>query len=305
MSENFDWQGIWDGFVRIWNLQITMVADSPVRLGTIIVAVAMVFAGYYFSRRASRGLASLLKKRRQFESGHTAAIEKLSFYLIFVGVVITVLRSVSFPLTAFTFAGGALAIGLGFGSQNLMNNFISGLILLFEQPVRAGDLIEVEGTYGTIENIGARSTRVLASNNTQIIVPNSFLLQSNVVNFTLSDDILRTQVNVGVAYGSPTRQVESIIREAVKDHPQVLKDPAPQIIFADFGDNALGFEIFFWLRARSLMHQRKVQSDLRYRIDDLFREAEITIAFPQRDVHLNPVAPLQVHLTDSRGEQPA
>jgi small-conductance mechanosensitive channel len=137
-------------------------------------------------------------------------------------------------LTAFTVLGGALAIGIGFGSQNVMNNFISGLILMLERPVRARDVIEVDGNHGTIENIGARSTQIRSTDGRHIIVPNSFFLESNVVNWTLSDDLMRAKVSVGVVYGSPTRQVERLIRRAV-DEERVLKTPEPIIIFEEFG----------------------------------------------------------------------
>jgi small-conductance mechanosensitive channel len=203
---------------------------------------------------------------------------------------------VHFPLTAFTVLGGALAIGIGFGSQNVMNNFISGLILMLERPVRARDVVEVDGNHGTIENIGARSTQIRSTDGRHIIVPNSFFLESNVVNWTLSDDLIRAKVSVGVIYGSPTRLVEQLIRRVVDEDELVLPNPGPIVIFDEFGDNSLNFDTYFWVRARSPMEVRKIQSRVRFRIDDLFREHELVIAFPQRDVHLDSVAPIEVRM---------
>jgi small-conductance mechanosensitive channel len=289
-----------DGVFQTLNHPITTISGMPLTVGTVLLSLVLLVLGYGVSRRLSRLLARFAARRLNLETGHATALETLGFYVLFIAFAITALRLVNFPLTAFTIAGGALAIGVGFGSQNLMNNFMSGLILLLERPVRVGDLVEVEGTYGTIENIGARSTRVRASDNTQIIVPNSFFLQSNVVNFTLSDDVIRTQVNVGVIYGSPTRRVESIIRQVLKEHPRILDDHEPRILFSDFGDNSLNFVAFVWIRARSIMERRQIESDVRFRIDDLFREAGIVIAFPQRDVHLDGTGPIDVRLIEHR-----
>jgi potassium efflux system protein len=250
----------------------------------------------------SRTLGRIAAQRLDVKAGAAAAIESLTFYALLVAVVLFALRTVNFPLTAFTILGGAFAIGIGFGSQNVTNNFISGLILMLEQPIRAGDLVEVEGTYGTIEQIGARSTRIRSADNTHIIVPNSFFLQNSVVNWTLSDDIGRTKVTVGVIYGSPTRTVERLLRQVLHEHPEILTTHEPRIIFADFGDNALIFDAYFWIRARSMIERRHIESDVRYRIDDVFREAGLVIAFPQRDVHLDSARPIDVRLCPPRPE---
>lgn len=282
-------------FSNIWNYPFTIGANQ-LTVGTILIALVLIILGYIVSRALSKGLSRALVRKFTIESGQASALETFSFYLFFVGVVVTALRVVDFPLTIFTIAGGALAIGVGFGSQELMNNFISGLILLMERPVRVGDLVELGGTYGHIEAIGARSTRVLASNNTHIIVPNSFFLQTNVINYTLSDDVMRTVVKVGVAYGSPVREVERILKDVLRESPNVMGDREPRILFASFGDSALEFEMYFWLHARSIMERLVVESEIRYRIDDLFRKAGITIAFPQRDLHLDTLKPLDIRM---------
>ena len=159
-----------------------------------------------------------------------------------------------------------------------------------------GDLIEVENLLGSVEHIGPRSTRVRSADNVDIIVPNSSFLEHNVVNWTLSDDRYRAHVVVGLAYGSPTRNAAKLIRRAVEEHGKVLKTPKPIVLFTDFGDNSLVFEVHFWLRMRRLMDRRTIESDIRYRIDALFREAGIVIAFPQRDVHFDAVKPVEVRV---------
>jgi small-conductance mechanosensitive channel len=196
----------------------------------------------------------------------------------------------------FTFLGGAIAIGVGFGSQNIVNNFISGLILLAERPIKVGDLIEIDDLYGTVTQIGARSTQIRTGSNLDIIVPNSKFLESNVVNLTLGDDKLRTQVSVGVVYGSPTREVTHLLKHAATEHGRVLKRPEPFVWFSDFGDNALIFELHFWVEVRTVADRRRIESDIRYRIDQLFRNAGLVIAFPQTDVHLDTPAPIDVRV---------
>jgi small-conductance mechanosensitive channel len=206
------------------------------------------------------------------------------------------LKVVHVPLAAFAVLGGAVALGVGFGSQNIINNFISGLILHAERPVKVGDLIQLDDLYGIVEHIGARSTRVRTGSNLEIIVPNSTFLQNNVINFTLSSDKVRTFVEVGVVYGSPVVTVTQLLRRAVVETGRVSKDPPPIILFKDFGASALMFEIHFWIRMRTTMDRLQVESTVRFRIEELFNEEGITIAFPQQDLHLDTTSPLSVQM---------
>ena len=198
-----------------------------------------------------------------------------------------------------------LAIGIGFGSQNIMNNFISGLIILAEHPIKVGDLIDVDGVFGQVERIGPRSSRIRAGDNTHVIVPNSAFLEKNVLNWTVSDDVIRTWVDVGVAYGSPVEEVAEGLQRAVAEEPGVLDSPEPEILFMDFGDNALAFRAYFWVRVARSLDRHRFQSRLRFRIDRIFREAGIVIAFPQRDVHLDSLSPLEVRMVGSDDDAPA
>jgi potassium efflux system protein len=217
-------------------------------------------------------------------------------------IFVASLRIVNIPLTALAFVGGAVAIGVGFGSQNVVSNFISGVILLAERPIKLGDLVEVGGVYGSVERIGLRSTRIRTGDNIHVIVPNASFLESNVVNWTHTDERVRVSVEVGVAYGSATREVERVIREALAEHPRVEKSPDPVVLFTKFGDNSLEFRALFWIRMRRQLDRPSVESELRFRIDDLFREAGIVIAFPQRDVHLDAASPFEVRLVRSGPE---
>ena len=280
----------------IWRYELTTVDDASITVGSLVLALLFLFAGLWAARRGSNLVAQQTKRRFKLDPGAGQALQTITFYALLVSFTLLALRAVHFPLTAFTVLGGALAIGVGFGSQNVMNNFISGLILMLERPVRAHDVVEIDGNHGTIEKIGARSTQIRSDDGRHIIVPNSFFLQSNVVNWTLSDDLVRAKVSVGVVYGSPTRLVEKLIQQVIHDNDQILKIPKPIFVFEEFGDNALNFDVYFWVRARSPMERRIVQSEVRFRIDDLFREHDLIIAFPQRDVHIDSVAPLEVRV---------
>ena len=288
---------------EVWTYEITTVDDAPITVGSLVLALVLFGMGLWAARRGSAVVARVSEERFRFDAGAAHALGTLSFYGLLVGFSLLALRAVHFPLTAFTVLGGALAIGIGFGSQNVMNNFISGLILMLERPVRARDVVEVDGNHGTIENIGARSTQIRSLDGRHMIVPNSFFLESNVVNWTLSDDLMRAKVSVGVIYGSPTRLVEKLIKQVVSEDEEILKRPDPTIIFEEFGDNSLNFDVYFWVKARSPMEMRKVQSRVRFRIDDLFRDNNLVIAFPQRDVHLDSAAPIEVRVLNGGGEK--
>ncbi len=280
----------------VWNYELTSVDDSPITIGSFVLAVLLFCFGLWVSRRGAAAVRRVAESRFKLDVGASHALQNMAFYALLVSFTLLALQAIHFPLTAFTVLGGALAIGVGFGSQNVMNNFISGLILMLERPVRARDVVEVDGNHGTIEKIGARSTQIRSTDGRHIVVPNSFFLESNVVNWTLSDDLIRAKVSVGVMYGSPTRLVEELIQKAVAEDSTILRDPEPIVIFEEFADNSLNFDVYFWINARSPMGVKKIQSTVRFRIDDLFREHDLVIAFPQRDVHLDTVSPVEVRI---------
>jgi potassium-dependent mechanosensitive channel len=286
---------------NLWDFEITTIDDAPFTVGSLTLGLLLFAAGLWASRLGAKLVRHFAANRLKLDAGAVQAMHTFSFYALLIGFTLLALQAVHFPLTAFTFLGGALAIGVGFGSQNVMNNFISGLILMLERPVRAQDVVEVDGSHGVILKIGPRSTHIRATDGRHIVVPNSFFLESNVVNWTLSDDLMRTKVSVGVIYGSPTRLVKELIEQVVKAEPLALDQPPPNVIFDAFGDNSLNFDVYFWVEARAPMRVREVQSRVRFAIDDLFREHNLVIAFPQRDVHLDTVAPLEIRLLGDSG----
>ncbi|MFC1885403.1 mechanosensitive ion channel family protein, partial [Thermodesulfobacteriota bacterium] len=247
-----------------------------------------------------RIIGNRLLTRTPLKRNSALAIQKMFAYSAYVLVLLFALRMVNIPLAAFAFLGGAIAIGVGFGAQNIINNFISGFIIMTERPISVGALIEVDGVLGEVEEIGARCTRVRTGENIHILVPNSTFLEKNITNWTLSDKKIRTKVIVGVIYGSPVGEVKDLLLKAAKENEKVIKNPEPFVLFADFGDNALIFEIYFWISIRKIIERKFIESGLRFRIDELFREAGIIIAFPQRDVHLDSQHPIEFRIVDGK-----
>ena len=286
----------WSGANEFWNYELFSIEGQGLGIGRLILGTALLVFGVAASRRLSRMLSSRLMKRFNMSLNAAALLQALAFYLLLTLFTLTALRLANVPLTVFAVLGGALAIGIGFGSQAVVNNFISGLILMIEQPVKAGDIIEVEGTYGMVQQIGARSTIVRTPTNMHIVIPNSSLLEKPVSNWTLSDQRIRAKVSVGVAYGSDARLTESLLLQAAAEHDDILEEPAPQVFFVEFGDNALAFELDFWVRMSSMADRRRCESNVRFSIDRLFADAGIEISFPQRDVHLDTSRPLEIKL---------
>jgi small-conductance mechanosensitive channel len=219
--------------------------------------------------------------------GVRSAFKRLLHYgLITVGFFIAISMA-GIGLEKFAIIAGALGVGIGFGLQNIVNNFISGLILLFERPIKLGDVISLEDQWGTVTKIGLRSTVVENFDRAEVIVPNADLIAQKVTNWTLTSNISRVILKVGVAYGSNLTRVLSILDTAARAHPDVLSDPEPNAIFTGFGDSSIDFELRIWIS--DINKRLNVKSELGQAIDSHFREAGISIPFPQRDLHLRSI----------------
>ncbi|WP_232367538.1 mechanosensitive ion channel family protein [Alteromonas pelagimontana] len=251
----------------------------------LLVPLALLLGWWFISRLAHLATYRLRQSGANPDTIHL--FKRIFFIVAYAILIITTLDMLSVPLTAFAFLSGAVAIGVGFGAQNIINNFISGWILMWERPIRIGDFLEVDNARGRVEAINTRSTRIRRVDGVHMLIPNSKLLENTVVNWTLIDNLTRTSVKVGVAYGSPCKLVAELIEQATTQHKDILDDPAPLVIFDDFGDSSLIFEVFFWINASAERDQRVIRSQIRFTIDEFFNDAGIVIAFPQRDVHLD------------------
>lgn len=280
----------------ILDFRLWAIDNHTVTVENALVALLIFICGILISRALSGLLKRRLTSSQRINENSALIIYKLLYYFLLVCVLLFSLRVLNIPLTAFTFLGGALAIGVGFGTQTIMSNFISGFIIMAERPIRVGDLIQLEDRFATVEEVGVRCTRIRTAENVHILVPNSKFLDQSIVNWTLSDKQVRVQITVGVVYGSPVREVERILLQAAAAHNDIKKEPEPYVRFSDFGDNALIFDLYFWITMINLYERKRISSDIRFYVDEHFREAGIVIAFPQRDIHLDTLKPLDIRL---------
>jgi small-conductance mechanosensitive channel len=224
----------------------TITGRRSVTVGKIALALIILAVGYWLSLLLSRLLEQLAVKRFKIESSQAGLMRRWVQVVLILALVIFSLVSVKIPLTIFAFLGGALAIGFGFGMQNLLKNFVSGIIILFERPFRVGDVLDIDGHSGTVLSIGIRSSVVKFYDGTETLIPNSDLLENNLTNWTYSDHKVRFSLTLGVAYGSDTRRVAKVLSEVAERHGLVQKEPAPQVLFQEFGDSILTFELRYW-----------------------------------------------------------
>lgn len=297
------WTNLAEWLSWFWNLRVIHIGETEVMVSQIVFTLILLVGGIWLARWISRRVRLRLIKRTTLDVSAVTAVEKVLFYLLLVIVVLLALQSMQIPIGMFTVFGGAIAIGVGFGAQNIFNNFISGLILMFDRPIRIGDTVEVSNNYGRIANIGARCTRLRRFDGVDVLVPNSTLIENDVINWTLADKQVRQAVQVGIAYGSDVRRATELLLQAADEQPEVLQEEPLHslVVFDDFGDNALIFDLYFWLELSELINMRIIRSNVRYRIEELFREAGITIAFPQRDTHLDTLKPLEIKMVPGDG----
>ena len=292
----------------LWNAEIFHLNDSvfingeviqrpsPVTLGMMLSALLILIIGGLLSAASSRWIRSHLSARFSLDANTGTIIQKFSNALLLVCIILIALAVVKIPLTIFALLGGAAAIAVGFGSQQLVNNLISGIILLFERPIRIGDIIDV-GTYaGTVTSIGTRCSQLRRADGVEILIPNSVILQGTVVNWTLTDSHVRQEILVGINYGSPVEKALEIIAQVAKSHPDVLKNGDANVFFHDFGADAIVLRLLYWVDKQVIGSAHRVPSELRLSIYNALSAAGIGLAFPQRDIHLATAAPISVQV---------
>ena len=276
-------------FVQVeqWlNLTVFTVAQQPITLGGLLIIPVIIIVGLFITKL----LVKLITKRltsKKTDPNIIHLLQRILYVIAIAILLITSLDLINVPITAFAFLSGAIAIGFGFGAQNIINNFISGWILMWERPIKIGDFLEVEGAKGIVEAINNRSTRIRRVDGVHLLIPNSTLLENTVVNWTLVDNLVRSNVRVGVAYGTKARVVADLLYEAKKKKKEVLIEPKPVVSFEDFGDNALIFEVNFWINSTVEGGLRVTRSNIRFALDELLEQNNIVVAYPQRDVHLD------------------
>ena len=280
------WGGRWDNIVeRIgWTMSGIRIGERSFSLADvltgIVVFVLLVMAARFLQRFVNRRVL----KQTRMDVGVRDAINTGIGYAGIVLAALIAVDTAGIDLSGLAIIAGALSVGIGFGMQSIVNNFVSGLILLIERPIKVGDWIVAGPDQGTVKRISVRSTQIQTFSNASVIIPNSELIAGRVTNWTYRDVSGRVELPVGVAYGSDTAKVRELLLDCAKAHHGIKPWPQPYVVFMDFGDSALLFELRFFIR--DINNCLSISSDLRFAIDAAFREAGITIPFPQRDVHI-------------------
>ena len=293
---------------QVWNFELFAVEDSVIVEGKTVttaygvtvgksigVLLLYVFA-YWLCSLLSRRLEHLMVKRFGVDQQLASVTRRWIMIAVSVVLIVLVLNLARIPLTVFAFMGGALAIGVGFGTQTIIKNVISGIIILFERKVRVGDIIAIGGTTGYVTAVDLRASTVRSFDGVEALVPNSTFLENQVVNWTYSNSRIRREIRIGIAYGSPVRQASDVILGCAEEHGQVLKDPPPEVFLEDFADNAILMVLVFWVELGPNLMGRRVDSDLRFMMEKRLAAAGIAIPFPQRDVHLKVAAAVPVRM---------
>jgi potassium efflux system protein len=278
---------------------------GAVTLADAALALLILVLGFFAARDLPGLLDTGLLQRARLDAGVRYAVVAIIRYVLSVVAVVLALGLLGVQWTNVQWLLAAMTVGLGFGLQEIFANFVSGLIILFERPVRVGDTVTIGETVGTVTRIRIRATTITDWDRKELIVPNKEFITGRLVNWSLSDQVLRMTLRVGIAYGSDTVLAEKLLGQVAKENPNVLAEPAPFVLFTGFGDNALQFELRVFIP--SIDYYLSVWHEANMAIDKLFREHGITIAFPQRDTHLDTLRPLEVrvlpaeHTDDSRG----
>ena len=266
------------------DLHILALSGGVLTPGSILIGLAVLLVAIGIASLGGRSLRRILGQRG-LPLGTQFAVSKMFNYGVVALGAMVAFNSMGLKLDALIATSALVAVGIGFGLQNVAQNFISGLILLIEQPVRKGDFVRVGDALGVVDDIGLRATHIITRDEVTIIVPNSSLVTEAVINHSRPTTNLRTRINVGVAYGTDTHFVRDVLLATALESPNVLREPAPDVRFEGFGDSSLNFGLLVWIEDPRM--DLKISSDLRYAIDAAFRKAGIVIPFPQREIHVH------------------
>lgn len=304
------WQRIVGASKKIWAYELFTVNDlvvadgkevkttRSVTVGKSVGAIGILVLGFLMISWAIRAVIGLAERRMGLKTSAATQIRRWLTVIATATLIVLSFNLVQIPLSVFAFLGGALAIGAGFGTQNLIKNLISGLMLLVERPIRIGDLVGIDSVKGRVTSIGIRFSTIHSGDGVDTLIPNSELVEKKLTNWTYSNPDIRREIRVGVAYGSDPVQVKNLMREAALESPEVTKTPSPMVVLDDFGDSALVFTLRYWIRVESGTDGRLVDSDLRCGILERLSAAGIDLPYPQRDLHLSAAGPLPVAIVD-------
>ncbi|XOV94413.1 MAG: mechanosensitive ion channel family protein [Bacteroidota bacterium] len=274
-----------DSFIHIFTTPLFEMGDSKISIGTIFYFVfAFIILGY-ISKKIRRFLLHTILPKTHLDKGVSASVASIVRIIIIIIGSIIIVDTAGIDLSALTLLAGALGVGIGFGLQNITDNFISGIIILFEKPIKVGDRIEVGDVQGDVISISFRATTIQTNDNISIIVPNSEFISSRVINWSHNDRNIRFRIPVGVSYKENPEKITKILLEVANKNPHVNKTPEPSVLFDEFGDSSINFILAVWTTSHT-DRPRVLRSELYFEIFKRFGEEGVEIPFPQRDLHL-------------------
>jgi small-conductance mechanosensitive channel len=283
-------------FFHVFQYKLFEINRTPVTPSSIIMFVVVVTVFYLFSRLLQKALQTKILTRFRIDKGTQYTLARVSHYVIMIVGGLLAFQFIGIDLSGLAVIVGLLSVGIGFGLQNVTSNFIAGLILLFERPIKVGDRVTVGHTEGDVIAINMRSTTIRSLDNISIIVPNSEFVSSQVINWSHGDPKVRLIVDVGVSYNSNLDDVIRSLREVADDNQNVLKHPEPDVLLASFGDSSWNMKLRVWLK--DLQNYYKIHSDINCEIVRKFREKGIEIPFPQRDLHVRSPMPIPFYIKE-------
>jgi small-conductance mechanosensitive channel len=284
----------WTELFGVFTKPLFQLGQTWISLATIVEFFVVISIFVLLSRLVRYLLRTRVLAHTKFEVGQQYAIARITSYMVLVLGLLIAVETAGINLSSLAVIAGALGVGIGFGLQNIVSNFVSGLIILAERPIQIGDRVDLgNNTVGKVVRIGARATHVLTNDNIMVIVPNSDFVSNRVVNWTHVDPRVRLRLTIGVGYSSDPHVVEKLLLEIANENPNVLKDPAPSVAFKQFGESSLNFELRVW--ANDMAHRPgNLDSQLNFAIWDKFKKNGVEIPFPQRGVHIE--GPVRVEM---------
>ena len=278
-------KNIFNEIIKVLNSPLINIGSTTVTAWRILYFILLIVLLIFISKRIKNWLIHKVLSKSTLDLGTRSAIGTMVRYVIILIGLMVIIQSVGINLSALTILAGALGVGIGFGLQNVTNNFISGIIILFERPIKVGDRIEVGGISGDVVNISMRATTVVTNDNISVIVPNSEFISLQVINWSHNDRNVRFNIKVGVSYKEDPEKVKDILLSVAIDNLSVLENPAPDVIFDEFGDSSLNFILRVWT-TKLIQKPDTLKSQLYFEIFKRFRDKGIEIPFPQVDLHL-------------------
>jgi small-conductance mechanosensitive channel len=270
---------------QFFSIELFGIGKTTLTIGTILYLFCAIALLLLLTGRIKTWLVKRAFSRSSVDIGVRTAIGSIARYIIVALGFIIILQTAGLDLSGLAVLAGALGIGIGFGLQNITTNFISGIIILLERPIKVGDRIQIEDVNGDVIAISLRATTIVTNDNIAVLVPNSEFVSSKVVNWSYTNRDVRFHVPVGVSYNSDPVLVRNTLLQAAENHPGVLKNPKPDVLFREFGDSSLNFDLRVWTREYTSRHG-VLHSELNFTILELFRENGIEIPYPQRDVYV-------------------